>query len=114
MNSKKLSGVNNAKHEFSFVEEHISKSTRRFTLKGRVTVNEASVMEFKMNESIKSGCERIIINMSLVSMFTSAGIRVILSTHKKLKKAGGELKIENPAENVRNVIGMAALDEMLL
>jgi len=102
------------KPEFSFIQDERSGTTRRFTLKGQVGVNESAIMERKLDDAIELGCTRVIINMSLVSMFTSAGIRVILAAHKKLKKAGGELKIENPGENVRNVIGMVALDELLL
>jgi anti-anti-sigma factor len=106
--------TNNEKHEFSFnLDERIG-TTRRFILKGRVSVNEAAFMERELEYAIQSGCTTVIINMSRVSMFTSAGIRVILAAYKKLKKLGGELKIESPAENVRNVIGMVALDELLL
>ena len=102
------------KPEFSFTQDERSGTTRRFTLKGQVGLKESAVIEYKLGEAIELGCTRAIINMSMVTMFTSAGIRVILAAHKKLKKAGGELKIESPAENVRNVIGMVALDELLL
>ena len=108
------SAANKDKQEFSFDLAEHSGTMRRFTLKGKVSVNESAVIEHKLNEAIELGCTRVIINMNFVSMFTSAGIRVILAAHKKLKKAGGELKIESPAENVRNVIGMVALDELLL
>ena len=114
MNIRRGSNANKEKQEFSFTETERSGTTRRFALKGKVSVNESAVMERELEYAIFSGCTRVIINMSLVSIFTSAGIRVILAAHKKLKKAGGELKIENPAENVRNVIGMVALDELLL
>jgi len=114
MNLRGRSTANKEKQEFSFDLAERTETTRRFTLKGLVSVKEAAFMERELEYAIESGCTRVIINMSLVSMFTSAGIRVIFAAHKKLKKAGGELKIESPAENVRNVIGMVALDELLL
>jgi anti-anti-sigma factor len=108
------SGANKEKPEFSFTQEERNGTTRRFTLKGQVRLNESAEIERKLNDAISAGCTRVIINMRMVTIFTSAGIRVILAAYKKLKKAGGELKIESPSENVRNVIGMVALDELLM
>lgn len=106
--------TNKEKQAFLFVEEEPQGTTRRFVLQGRVSVNEASVIESKLERTVQEDCKRIIINMSLVDFFSSAGIRVILAMYKKLKKMDGELKIENPSDNVKNVIGMVALDELLL
>lgn len=100
--------------EFSFVLDERFGATRRLTLKGQVSANASVVIEDKLGDVIKWGCTRIVINMRQVSLLTSAGIRVILAAYKKMKKQGGELKIESPSENVRNVIGMVALDELLL
>ena len=102
------------KDEFEFNQDSRSGGTYRFTAKGRVSVKEASHMEFKLGNAIEDGAKQIIINMCFVKAFSSAGIRVVLAMHKKLRAMGGALKIENPSENVRNVIGMVALDELLL
>jgi anti-anti-sigma factor len=108
------SNINSDKYEFSFVEDSRDGKMCRFTLKGQVSIKEASEMEHKLERAAESGCNNIIINMCFVTMFTSAGIRVVLSMFKKLKGLGGKLQIENPSESVRNVIGMTALDELLL
>jgi anti-anti-sigma factor len=100
--------------DFSFVQDSRNGQKCRFTLKGQVSIKEASEMEHKLGRAAESGCNHIIIDMCSVSMFTSAGIRVVLAMYKKLKGLGGKLQIENPSENVRNVIGMTALDELLL
>ena len=108
------SNINTEKHEFSFVKDSHNDQMCRFILKGQVSIKEASEIEHKLERAVESGCNHIIIDMCFVSMFTSAGIRVVLSMYKKLKGLGGKLQIENPSENVRNVIGMTALDELLL
>jgi anti-anti-sigma factor len=100
--------------EFSFIEESVSGKTAYFMLKGHVGLNEASFMESVLEKTARPGCNNIIINMCLVNSFSSAGIRVILAMYKKLKSMGGKLQIDNPSENVRNVIGLTALDELLL
>lgn len=100
--------------DFSFTQDGRLGNTAYFTLKGHVGLREASFMENALEKATRPGCDRIIINMCFVKSFSSAGIRVILAMYKKLKNIGGKLQIENPSENVRNVIGMTALDELLL
>jgi anti-anti-sigma factor len=102
------------RNEFSFVEGRRNGQECRFIMKGQVSIKEASEMELKLGRAIGSGHYHIVIDMCSVSMFTSAGIRVVLSMYKKLKGLGGKLRIENPSVSVRNVIGMSALDELLL
>jgi len=108
------SGEGSDSRGFSFTEENNSGEAAYFTLKGHVGINEASYMEDTLEKTAQSGCNRITINMCLVNSFSSAGIRVILAMYKKLKSMGGKLQIDNPSENVRNVIGLTALDELLL
>ena len=100
--------------DFLFTEDRSIEGTCYFTLRGTVNVNGAAYMEGMLEKAVKGGCNHIIINMSLVSLFSSAAIRVVLSVYKKMKRNGGTLQIESPSENVKNVIGMAALDAMLL
>ena len=104
----------NPKNQFSFVLDSQSGMTRYYTLRGQVFANEALYMEKELERAAVLGCNRVIINMALVRAFSSAGIKVILTFYKKMKSAGGTLKIDNPSETVRNIIGMVALDELSL
>jgi anti-anti-sigma factor len=100
--------------DFSFTEEKRDDGIYYCTIKGKVSINEALYIEHTLEKVMQSGCRHIIMNMCLVNMLTSVGIRAILSIYKKLWRVGGKLQIEAPSENVRNVIGITALDEMLL
>ena len=86
----------------------------RFIIKGRVDSVYAMPIQNTLDEAINGGVKKIILNMSQVKFLSSAGIRMILLTHRTLTKAGGSLGIERPSENVKNVLGMAALDELLI
>ena len=86
----------------------------RFILKGRISLTTAPTMQFKLDEAMKNGEMKIVLNMLQVSFLSSAGIRIILKTHKKATENGGSFGIEDPSENVRNVLGMTALDELLI
>ena len=114
MNIRNQSRESSSDSEFSFTEDSRSGRTTYFTLKGHVGLHEASVMESELENAARPGNSRIIINMSSVKSFSSAGIRVILAMYKKLKSMGGKLQICNPSENVKNVIGLTALDELLI
>ena len=86
----------------------------RFILKGRVSLTTAPTLQFQLEEALRKGENRIVLNMLQVSFLSSAGIRIILKTHKRATEKGGSFGIEDPSENVRNVLGMTALDELLI
>lgn len=102
--------------DFNISKKSHDFTTCTFTVKGRISVNESSSLEDAINEAIGQGYTRINIDMKQVSFLSSVGIRVLLAKYKELKSKSrnGRLAIKNPSENVRNVIGAIALDEMLL
>ena len=99
--------------DFTIDEETVDEVTR-FILKGRITSMNANVLQFKLNEAFTKGRNKVVVNMMQVVFLSSAGIRILLMFYKKAKEVGGSFHIESPSENVENVLGMTALDEMLL
>ena len=86
----------------------------RFILEGRINSLNYTVLEDKLNETLHERHRNIILNMLRVDHLSSAGIKVILKAYKDAQKLGGRLGIEGPSENVRNVLGMTALDTLLI
>ena len=86
----------------------------KFIVQGRLDYTNADKLQFQLDETFKNGINNIILNMHLVEYLSSTGIRVILKAYKDLKEAGGKLGIEQPSERVRNVLGLVALDQMLI
>ena len=99
--------------EFTIKKEKIPGGLR-FIIRGRVNSINAPGIQHKLDEAIKDGEKKIVLDMGLVEFLSSAGIRVILKTHKDITKAGGTFGIEQASESVKNVLGMVALGEMLL
>ena len=102
------------KDEALEITEEIEDGTARFVLMGRVDSNSSNVLGYRLDKAFNEENKVFILNMSQVEYLSSAGIRVILKAYKDVRKAGGKLGIESPSENVRNVLGMTALDEMLI
>jgi len=86
----------------------------KLIIKGRINTINAPMLESEIINTLNEGNKHIILDLSRVSYLSSTGIRVILKTFKQANLSGGKLNIEHPSENVKNVLGMAALEEMLL
>jgi anti-anti-sigma factor len=99
--------------ELEIIEDK-SPGAVKFTLKGRVNAASADILLYKLETAIKEGRINILVNMSRIEYLSSVGIRVILKIYKKAAEAGGKFNIERPSENVKNVMGMVALKEMLV
>ena len=104
------------KDEALSITEEKEDGTARFILKGRVDSYSSNVLEFKLEKTLneEEGPKNIVLNMFQIEYLSSAGIRVILKFYKDAKKAGGRLGIESPSESVKNVLGLTALDELLI
>ena len=98
---------------FEITEEETAEGVK-FILKGRVNSGSAGELQDKLQKALNNGKTNIVLNMLFVEFLNSAGIRVILKTYQDANRAGGKLEIEKPSQNVRNVLGMTALDEMLI
>ena len=101
------------KEEFEISREKTQDGVK-FILKGLITSYYAEKLQNELEQALKDGEVNIILNMLFVEYLCSTGIKVLLNTFKKAKEAGGRLSIEMPSERVKNILGMVALDEMLL
>ena len=99
--------------EFAITEETSGDEIKLY-VKGRVTSLNANALQYKLEEALRAGKTKMVINMMQVAILSSSGIRVLLMFYKRAKEAGGSFFVESPSENVVNVLGMVALDEMLL
>ena len=99
--------------DFSITQKE-SQEGIKFIINGHLDYAKAEELQKQLEETIKNGNNKIILNMHQVSYLCSTGIRVILKTYKDAKNSGGSFGIEMPSERVRNVLGMVALDEMLI
>ena len=102
------------KNEGFEITKEKTKDGAKFILKGRLNSTNADELQYMLDETLKDGKMDIVLNMLKVEYLSSAGIRVILKAYKNAKETNGKLGIEMPSQNVRNVLGMTALDEMLI
>lgn len=71
------------------------------SLKGRLTVGEASTVRDKVSAIAAQGHVNVVLNLENVEYIDSTGLGALVICFTSLKKAGGALKLVNP--NKRNV-----------
>lgn len=82
-------------------------------LKGRLDAISTPGAEKKVFDFINTGQYKLILDFSGIDYISSAGMRMLLSTTKKLKGMSGHLVICNITNNVMDVFKMSGFDHVL-
>lgn len=80
---------------------------------GRLDAASAPVLEKKLNQLIGDEKNHILLDFVHVNYLSSAGMRLLLSTTKKLKMKTGYLVIFSLGEEAMEIIKMAGFEKIL-
>ncbi len=83
-------------------------------VEGRLDATSAPVLENKLDEIIGSGRKYLVIDLAKVDYLSSAGMRLLLATTKKLKKAEGNLHFCSVNDEVMEIIKMGGFERILM
>ena len=82
-------------------------------LEGNLDTNTSGLAQDTFNELIDGGAQKILVNFADVNFVSSAGLRVLLATAKKLGGPGGNLRISNLNETVNEVFEISGFTTIL-
>jgi anti-sigma B factor antagonist/stage II sporulation protein AA (anti-sigma F factor antagonist) len=82
-------------------------------LKGRLDAISSPGIEKQVFENINNGWHNMLFDFSEVDYLSSAGMRMLLSTTRKLKTLSGKLIVSNVNVNVMDVLKMSGFDHVL-
>lgn len=82
-------------------------------IKGRLDAVSSPEAEKKVFELINSGNHKVILELAGVSYVSSAGMRMLLATTKKIRSLSGKLCICSMSTNVLDVLKMSGFDHIL-
>lgn len=82
-------------------------------LEGRMDATSAPLLEKKLTELISKGKMRLVLDFAKVDYLSSAGMRLLLSTTKKLKEDEGGLHLCSVSEEVMEIIKMAGFERII-
>ena len=77
---------------------------------GRVDSMNASELGVALANEIDGGRTLLVLDLAGVDYMSSAGLRELVNSLKRAKKATGDLRLAQPSERVREVLEMAGLD----
>ncbi len=87
-----------------------SKSGNGFTslaIKGRLDAVTAAEAEASINRTIDSGASNIVLDLSGLEYISSAGLRVMLVTAKKMSRQNGKVVLCGLRDNVKEVFSVS-------
>ncbi len=82
-------------------------------LEGRLDASSSPELESKLNEQIGQNRLKILVDFSRLDYLSSAGMRLLLSTTKKLKAKEGKLMLVSINDEVMEIIKMAGFERIL-
>ena len=75
------------------IETRESQGIQIIAFEGNLDTNTSPEAESKINELIDAGNQKLLVNFEQLNFISSAGLRVLLATVKKLNASGGDLRI---------------------
>jgi anti-sigma B factor antagonist len=97
------------------MEISISESgdVRIFSFQGNLDTATAPEAESQINGLLEAGAQKLLVNFENLDYISSAGLRVLLATAKKLKPGGGDLKICCLNQTVQEVFDISGFSTIL-
>ena len=83
------------------------------TFVGRLDTNTAPAAQAKLDEMVDGGAQKLLIDFTALDYISSAGLRVLLVTAKKLKKASGTMRLCGLNETVQEIFDVSGFSTML-
>lgn len=82
-------------------------------LQGKLNLVAASPLKARIDELVREGRSRIIVDLAGVGFVDSSGLGALIGGLKAARQAGGDVRIAGPGEQVRAVLRLTNLDRIL-
>jgi anti-anti-sigma factor len=76
-------------------------------------IGSAAALGSEVLDSLASGAQHVVVDMSDVELIDSAGIGVLLSSDRLARSGGADLVVRNAAANVRRVFALTGVGRTL-
>lgn len=86
-------------------------NTLYVALEGRIDTISGPQLELELSGAIDN-IDTLILNLEKIDYVSSAGIRAMLSLHKKMAAKKGSMKLQNLNNSVLSVLKMTKLDSI--
>ncbi len=80
---------------------------------GRLDTNTSSDAQTAINELLDKGTQKLLIDFAKLDYVSSAGLRVLLATAKRMNSSGGKLRLCSLNETVQEVFDISGFSGLL-
>lgn len=80
------------------------------TLSGEFTHDDAPHFERVANERMAAGCRHLAIDCENLEFIDSRGLETLLRLQERMGAAGGQVRLVNPDDTVKNILRLTRLD----
>jgi anti-anti-sigma factor len=91
-----------------------TESGLQLQIAGRLDSHWADHLDTCLADTVREGHDRIALDLSGVTFLSSAGIAVLMRFHRQLSRINGMLTVTRPSKQVRTVLEISKLAEMLI
>ena len=88
------------------------KGVQVIEITGRMDGELAARMGQALDEVLSQGHDRLVLDLGSVDYISSPGLREIVRAYKRAQAGGGDLRIANPSDRVKEVLELAGLDSI--
>lgn len=85
----------------------------RLRLTGEVDAATAPLLEARIGDAVRAGYAQVILDFVDLQFIDSSGLSVLVSNHKRLRDAGGDLVVDSPPAAALRLFEIAGLDRVL-
>jgi anti-anti-sigma factor len=95
------------------IHKRVGTDVIELTVKGRLDGYWADHLASALEEEIREGSHHILLDLSEVAFLSSAGIGILVRFYKQLKNIQGSLAVSKSSKQVRKVLEISGLTEVL-
>lgn len=81
-------------------------------LDGKLDTSTAPDVEKHLNQLLSQNTKKLLVNLQKVDYVSSAGLRILLVTAKKLKSTGGEMRICSLNEVIQEIFDISGFSSI--
>ena len=82
------------------------------SVSGRIDTSTSTKFEETINDLIDKGHFNLVMDFNEVDFLSSSGLRILVTTRKKLREMGGDVVLANPSQRAADSVEIAGLDKL--
>jgi anti-sigma B factor antagonist len=97
-----------------FTSAELTPGVVLLSLTGRFNMITAQSFRDYITKLVEDGSNRVVVDLSEVKSFDSSALGALIGGLKATRKAGGDLRLSSPTEQVKLVLRLTNVDNLLI